>query len=63
MLSPKERAEKIRQGPRNSNRWIRKLTPEQKQERLQNALKHDKERGLSSSEEYVYLKQKETEGR
>lgn len=63
MISPKERTEKIRSAPRNSERYFRKLTPEEKEKHLREALDHDKDAGLSSVDEYVYLKQKEADGR
>lgn len=62
MITPEERIEKIRSAPRNSERFFRKLTPEQKEERLHRALHHDNDAGLSSSDEHAYLKRNEVEG-
>ena len=63
MISPKERAEKIRSAPRNSERFIRKMTPEEHEKHLRRALEHDNDAGMSSTDEYVYLKHKETNGK
>ncbi|MCC8109176.1 MAG: hypothetical protein LIQ30_09070 [Planctomycetes bacterium] len=63
MIDPKERAEKIRQAPRNSERYFRKLSEKKKEEELQHALHHDNDSGLSSVDEFVYLKKRESEGK
>lgn len=63
MITPKERTEKMRSAHKNSERYFRKLAPEEKEKHLREALDHDKDAGLSSVDEYVYLKRKETDGR
>ena len=62
-MDPKERAEKIRQAPRNSERFFRKMSPKKKEEELRHALDHDNDSGLSSVDEYVYLKKQEADGK
>lgn len=63
MIHPKEKAEKMRQAPSNSGRWIKKMSAEKRTEHVTRALQHDNDAGLSSTDEYVYLKQKEVEGK
>lgn len=63
MIHPKDRAEKIRQAPSNSGRWIKKMPQEKKEEHLAHALHHDNDAGMSSTDEFVYLRKQETEGR
>ncbi len=43
--------------------FFRKITTEKKDEEIRHALEHDNDSGLSSVDEYVYLKQKETNGK
>lgn len=59
MITPEEKAEKIRQAPSNSGRWKRTLSQEKREEASTKALYHDKDAGLSSSDSYAYHKQKE----
>lgn len=61
-MDPKERAEKIRNAPSHSTRIFRKLPPKKREERIRKALEHDNDAGLSAVDEYVYLKNKETNG-
>lgn len=63
MITPKERADKIKKAPSNSGRWLKSLSKEKHDERLQHALHHDNDAGLSSTDEYVYLHAKEVNGR
>lgn len=61
MITPEERAEKIRNAPSNSSRIFRKMSPQQQQERVHQALHHTNDAGMSSADEYAYLRRKETE--
>lgn len=62
MIDPKERAEKIRNAPRNTSRRFRILTPEQREQRRRQALDHDNDAGMSSTDEYVYQRHREIDG-
>ena len=63
MLDPKERAEKIRNAPNNTTRVFHKLTPEEREQRIKNALEREKHPGLSSSDEYAFLRNTESSGK
>ena len=41
MITPKEKAEKIKKAPSNSQRFFKKLTPEAKEKEIRRALDHD----------------------
>lgn len=63
MLTPKERAEKIKAAPKHSTRILRKLSPEEHEKHLRHALEHDNDAGMSSADEYAFLKQREASGK
>lgn len=64
MITPKEKAEKIRSAPRHSERIFRNLTPEQREQHAKKALEHENDPGrMSSVDEYVYLKKCEADGK
>ena len=63
MITPKEKTQKIKMAPSNSQRFLKKMTPEQHEKHLRHALEHDNDAGMSSVDEYVYLKHKETNGK
>ena len=63
MMTPKERAEKIRSAPRNSERFYRNMTPEQKEKHTRRILEHEQDAGMTSTDEYAYLKKQEAEGK
>lgn len=63
MIRPEERIEKIRKAPSNSGRWLKGLSKEKHDEHIQHALQHDNDAGMSSTDEYVYLRSKEVSGR
>lgn len=60
-MDPRERAEKIRNAPSNSRRFIRKMTPEERDTHVRKALEHENDSGMSAVDEYVYLKKRQTE--
>ncbi len=62
MLTPKERSEKIRSAPKNSRRFL-KVSREEYEKHVKRALEHEKDGGLSSVDEYVFLKHKEADGK
>lgn len=63
MLPVEERMEKIRSAPKHSTRILRKRTPEEKEQRRRQAMEHDNDAGLSSVDEYVFLKHREVAGK
>lgn len=63
MLTHKEKTEKIKKAPSNSGRFLKPLPPEEHDKRLRRALEHDNDAGLSSVDEYVFLKNKEANGK
>lgn len=62
MITPQEKAEKMRQASKTTGRFIKKH-PEAHDKRMKEALEHEHDAGLSSVDEYVYLKKNQVEGK
>lgn len=63
MIHPTEKAEKMRQAPSNTRIWTRQMNSERRAVHLKKALHHEDGAGLSSTDEFVFLKQKEVDGK
>ncbi len=63
MITPKERSEKIRKAPSNSTRFFRAVTSDQRKEHAHQAMEHANDAGMSSTDEYVFLKTREVAGK
>lgn len=62
MITPRERAEKIRNAPKNTSLRFKKMTPEEREKHRRQAVEHDNDAGMSSTDEFVFQRRREVDG-